>query len=132
METSRRGTTLGTTTKGLANEEDTGVWLASVAVADADDEGAHATVSLDDQAGHDKGDPVHIESRGRGWHESGREMYAINENLDVEIILPELANDEITPSMTMTTTTSGAPLNLDHGRPQLFKTRRMYICCRKQ
>ena len=37
METSRRGTTLGTTTKGLANEEDTGVWLASV--ADADDEG---------------------------------------------------------------------------------------------
>lgn len=116
---------MGTTTKGLANEEDTGVWLASV--ADADDEGAHATVSLDDQAGHDKGDPVHIESRGRGWHESGREMYAINENLDVEIILPELANDEITPSMTMTTTTSGAPLNLDHGSQ--FKT---HICCRKQ
>lgn len=71
---------MGTTTKGLANEEDTGVWLASVAVADADDEGAHATVSLDDQAGHDKGDPVHIESRGRGWHESGREMGAIKEN----------------------------------------------------
>ena len=42
----------GTTTNGLANREDTGVWLASA--ADADDEGAYATVfSLDDQAGHE-------------------------------------------------------------------------------
>ena len=74
METSRRGTA----TKGLASGEDTGVWLASV--ADADDEGAYATVSLDNQAGHDEGDPVHIESRVHSQHESGREMDAIKEN----------------------------------------------------
>ena len=37
---------------GLANGEDTRVWLASA--ADADDEGAYATVfSLDNQAGHE-------------------------------------------------------------------------------
>ena len=42
----------GTATNGLANGEDTGVWLASA--ADADDEGAYASVfSLDDQAGHE-------------------------------------------------------------------------------
>ena len=50
-ETSRGGGG-GTAMNGLANGEDTRVWLASA--ADADDEGAYATVfSLDNQAGHE-------------------------------------------------------------------------------
>jgi hypothetical protein len=62
----------GTTTKWLANGEDTGVRLASV--ADGDNEGAHATVfSFDDQAGHDKGDLVDTEGGVRGWHKPRRE-----------------------------------------------------------
>ena len=65
----------GTAAKGLADREDTGIRLRSV--ADGDNEGAHATVlAVDDQAGHDERDVVNAKGWVRGRHKPGPELGA--------------------------------------------------------
>ena len=63
----------GTAAKGLADREDTGIGLVSV--ADRDDEWSHSAVlAVYDQIGHDERDLVNAKGWVRGRHKSGREL----------------------------------------------------------